>query len=152
VFERFTESARRGVVISQQEARTLAQEQIGPLHLLLGVLTAENSAARGVLAALGVEPDDVRRAVVATYGTGDTPEGHIPFAEEAKKALEHSLRESLGHGHVYISTEHIVLGLMTEDSPEVGDVLGSLGAQPQDVRDAVMARLSSKAGADPAEP
>ena len=151
MFERFTNSARRAVVISAQETRALAQEQIGPLHLLLGVLTAENGTAGGVLASLGFEPADVRRAVVAKYGTGDVPEGHIPFAAETKKALEHSLRESLGLDHTYIGTEHIVLGLI-DDSPEVGEVLAGLGAQPQAVRDAVMVRLGSATGAEPAEP
>jgi ATP-dependent Clp protease ATP-binding subunit ClpA len=152
VFERFTNTARRAVVISQQETRALAQEQIGPLHLLLGALTAENGTAGGVLASLGVEPEDVRRAVVATYGTGDVPEGHIPFASATKKALELSLRECLGLEQAYISTEHIALGLMTEESPEVGEVLAGLGAQPQAVRDALMVRLGSAAGAEPAEP
>ena len=152
MFERFTNSGRRAVVISQQEARALAQEQIGPLHLLLGVLTAENGTAGGVLGSLGVEPEDVRRVVVAKYGTCDVPEGHIPFAAETKKALEHSLRECLGLDHVYIGTEHVLLGLLTDDSPEVGEVLAGLGAQPQAVRDAIMARLGSAAGGEPAEP
>ena len=152
MFERFTNSARRAVVISQQEARALAQDQIGPLHLLLGVRTAETGAAGGVLASLGVEPEDVRRAVVAEYGTGDAPERHIPFAEETKKALEHSLRECMGRGHVYIGTEHIVLGLMTDDSPDVSEVLAGLGARPEAVREAVTARLASADGAEPAEP
>src|SRR5262245_11066792 len=115
---------RRAVVISQQEARSLSQVQIDPLHLFLGVLTAENGTAGDVLASLGVEPDNVRREVVAKYGTGDTPEGHIPFGDETKKAMENSLRESLGLEHTYIGTEHLLLGLMTDDSPEVGEVLG----------------------------
>ena len=152
MFERFTNSARRAVVLSQQETRGLAQEQIGPLNLLLGVLTAENGTAGGVLALLGVEPDDVRRAVVATYGTDDVPDGHIPFAAETKKALEHSLRECLALHHVYIGTEHILLALMSDHSPEVGEVLAGLGAQPQIVRDAVMVRLGSPAGVEPAVP
>ncbi|WNG94279.1 Clp protease N-terminal domain-containing protein [Mycobacterium sp. ITM-2016-00318] len=160
MFERFTDMGRRAVVISQQEARALAQKQIGPLHLLLGVLMAENGTAGPVLASLGVEPEGIRRAAVAKYGTDDVDdhelrrpgvadtEGHIPFAEETKKAMEHSLRESLGLDHTYIGTEHLVLGLLTDDSPEVGDVLAGLGAQPQAVRDAVLVRL----GGDPAEP
>lgn len=152
MFERFTNSARRPVVISQQETRALAQEQIGPLHLLLGVLTAENGTAGGVVASLGVEPEDVRRPVVAKYGTGDVPEGHIPFAAATKKAMEHSLRECLGLDHAYISTEHMMLGLMTDDSPEVGEVLATLGARPEAVRFEIMRRLGSTAGAEPAEP
>jgi ATP-dependent Clp protease ATP-binding subunit ClpA len=152
VFERFTNSGRRAIVISQQEARALGQQQIGPLHLLLGVLTAENGTARSVLASLDVGADDVRRAVAARYGTGEVPEEHIPFSEKAKTALEHALRESLGFGHVYIGTEHVLIGLLTDDSAEIGDVLAGLGAQPEAVRDAVLVRLGSAGGAEPAEP
>jgi ATP-dependent Clp protease ATP-binding subunit ClpA len=152
VFERFTNSARRAVVISQQEARALQQEQIGPLHLLVGVLASETGSAGGVLASLGVESEDVRRAVVAKYGTDDVPEGHIPFAAATKKALEYSLRESLHLHHTYISTEHIVLALITEDSQEVGEVLADLGARPEAVREAVAARLASADRTEPAEP
>lgn len=152
MFERFTNMGRRAVVISQHEARTLEQQEIGPLHLFLGVLTAEDGSAGPVLASLGVEPDDVRRAVVATYGTGDVPEGHIPFGADTKKAMEYSLRESKALDHTYIGTEHLLLGLLTDDSPEVGEMLAELGAQPEAVRDAVMARLGSAAGGEPTEP
>lgn len=152
MFERFTNMGRRAVVISQQEARALQQVQIGPLHLLLGVLTAERGTAGPVLVSLGVEPDDVRREVVATYGTGDVPEGHIPFAGDTKKAMENSLRESMSLGHTYIGTEHLLLGLLSDDAAEVGEVLAGLDAQPQAMRDAVMRRLGGAAGGEPAEP
>jgi ATP-dependent Clp protease ATP-binding subunit ClpA len=97
MFERFTASARRVVVLAHGEARTLKQNHVGPQHhLLLGVLMIENATAAAVFAALGVEPEAVRRAVLAKHGCGeDEPSGHIRFSDDGKKVFEHSLRESL---------------------------------------------------------
>jgi ATP-dependent Clp protease ATP-binding subunit ClpA len=153
MFERFTASARRVVVLSQCEARTLKQTRVGPLHLLLGLLTAEDGTAGRLLASLGVEPEDVRRESVARLGRGaDEPGGHIPFSPGAKKAFDHSLRESLGLDHSYIGTEHMLLGLIADPESDIGEVLDALGVRTDAVRDAVMVRLGSAAGVEPAEP
>src|SRR6476661_10841385 len=96
MFERFTNSGRRAVVLSQREAYTLKQDEIGPLHMLLGVLTAEEGVAGPVIRPLGVDPEGVRRQVVSRYGQlEESQEGHIPFSAAAKKAFEQALRESL---------------------------------------------------------
>lgn len=153
MFERFTASARTVVVLSQGEARTLKQDHIGPYHLLLGVLTAENATGGAVLASLGVEPEGVRRQVVAKYGQGETePSGHIPFSADGKKIFELSFRESLELGHNYIGTEHMVLGLISDPSGDTSAVLTELGVPTDAVRKAVLDRLGSAGGAEPTEP
>lgn len=153
MFERFTDSARRTIVLSQGEARALMHDHVGPSHLLLGVLTAEGATAATLLAPLGVDADAVRRQVVARHGTGDNePPGHIPFSDGCKKVLQDSLRESLALDHTYIGTEHILLGLVSGSSPDGVEILDALGVQGDTVREAVMTRLSSAAGAEPAEP
>jgi ATP-dependent Clp protease ATP-binding subunit ClpC len=151
MFERFTASARRVVVLSQDEARSLRHDHVGPLHLLLGVATTEDGTAGTVLASLEVTPEDIRRQAVSKYGRGESePEGHIQFSDEGKKVFENALRESMGLDHNYIGTEHMLLGLIADSW--AGDVLTRAGAQPDAVREAVMKRLSSAAGAEPAEP
>ncbi len=144
MFERFTASARRVIVLAQSEARRLNEDHVGPQHLLLGVLMAEHATARAVLAPLGVEPEGVRRGAVATAAVNaGVPQRHIPFSEDAKKVLEDSLRESLALGHTYIGTEHIVLGLL--DDPALDLDVGA-------VRAAIMRRLDSPDGSRPVEP
>ena len=153
MFERFTNTARRVVVLSQGETRSLQQDHVGPHHLLLGVLTAENATAGGVLAALGVDPAAVRDHAVATYGRvdGELP-GHIPFSDAAKKTLEHSLRESLALNHTYIGSEHSVLGMISDPSEDTASMRSAVGVDVGAAVDAIMARLGSPAGAEPAEP
>jgi ATP-dependent Clp protease ATP-binding subunit ClpC len=126
MFERFTVSARRAVVISQGEARALNDDHVRPVHLLLGVMTAEDSSAGSVLASVGVEPEAVRNHVIAAQGRGnDEPPGHIPFSDEGKKAFENSLRESLAMGHKHIATDHMLLGLTTDRSGEAAEILAA---------------------------
>ncbi len=153
MFERFTNSARRAVILSQREAYALKQDEIGTLHMLLGVLTADEGAAGPVITPLGVDPEGVRRQVISRYEQlEESREGYIPFSPAAKKAFEHALRESLALEHTYISTEHMTLGLIGESSGDVGETLNDLGVRADAVRDAVMARLGSSGGAEPAEP
>jgi ATP-dependent Clp protease ATP-binding subunit ClpA len=153
MFERFTASSRRAVVLSQGEARALKQDHVEPHHLFLGVLTADNATASVVLAVLGVESEGVRRHVVAHYGRGENaPSGHIPFSVESKKIFEYSLRESLALGHTYIGTEHLVLGLISDPAAGTDEVLTALGVRTDAVRKAVMVRLGSPGGAEPTEP
>jgi ATP-dependent Clp protease ATP-binding subunit ClpA len=153
VFERFTESARRAIVFSQGEARELGADQVHPHHLLLGVLTAENATAGAVLASLGVEPSAVRSDAVAKYprADGELP-GHIRFSDAVKKSLEYSLRESLALNHTYIGSEHIVLGMIRDPSEDTADMLRAVGLEDDAVCDAIMMRLGTPAGTEPAEP
>ena len=115
MFERFTDRARRVVVLAQEEARLLNHNYIGTEHILLGLIhEGEGVAARG-LESLGINLEAVRSQVVEIIGQGSqAPSGHIPFTPRAKKVLELSLREALQLGHNYIGTEHILLGLIRE--------------------------------------
>jgi hypothetical protein len=142
VFERFTDRARRVVVLAQEQARLLNHNFIGTEHLLLGLLQAEGVGAK-VLESLDVSQDVVRRKVTETVGQGgDTPTGHVPFTPRAKKVLELSLREAIGLGHNYIGTEHILLGLVREGEGVAATVLVSLGADLDRVRAHVIEALS----------
>jgi ATP-dependent Clp protease ATP-binding subunit ClpA len=117
VFERFTERARQVVVLAQEEARTLGHQYIGTEHILLGLLREEEGMAARVLQSLEITVERVRGQVVGIVGSGEeVTSGQIPFTQRAKKVLELALRESLSLGHNYIGTEHILLGLISEDA------------------------------------
>jgi ATP-dependent Clp protease ATP-binding subunit ClpC len=119
MFERFTDRARRVVVLAQDEARLLNHNYIGTEHILLGLIHENEGVGAKALEALGVTLDAVREQVRDIIGEGNqTPSGHIPFTPRAKKVLELSLREALQLGHNYIGTEHILLGLIHEPVPE----------------------------------
>ena len=147
MFERFTDQARRVVVLSQEEARLLNHDYIGTEHLLLGLINeGEGVAARG-LQSLAIRPDSVRSQVVETIGQGhQSPSGHIPFTPRAKKVLELSLREALQLGHNYIGTEHILLGLIREGDGVAARVLEKLGADLPKIRHTVLRFLSGGSG------
>jgi ATP-dependent Clp protease ATP-binding subunit ClpA len=116
VFERFTERARQVVVLAQEEARTLRHNYIGTEHILLGLLREEEGMAARVLESLGITVQRVRGQVVRIVGSGEeVTTGQIPFTLRAKKVLELALRESLSLGHNDIGTEHILLGLISEN-------------------------------------
>jgi ATP-dependent Clp protease ATP-binding subunit ClpC len=143
VFERFTDRARRSVVLAQEEARKLNHNYIGTEHILLGLLREEDGVAAKALASLGVSLEDVRRDVGEIVGRGsEVPRGHIPFTPRAKKVLELSLREALQLGHNYIGTEHILLGLIREGEGVAAQVLQKLGADLNRVRQTVVQLLS----------
>jgi ATP-dependent Clp protease ATP-binding subunit ClpC len=115
MFERFTNTARHVIVLSQEEARLQSHNYIGTEHILLGLLGEPESIAGQVLASFGLTLDGVRGEVVERVGRGKKPPaGHIPFTPRAKKTLELSLREALAIKHKYIGTEHILLGLIRE--------------------------------------
>jgi ATP-dependent Clp protease ATP-binding subunit ClpC len=143
VFERFTDRARRVVVLAQEEARLLNHNYIGTEHILLGLIhEGEGVAARG-LESLGISLESVRKQVVEIIGEGSqAPSGHIPFTPRAKKVLELSLREALQLGHNYIGTEHILLGLIREGEGVAAQVLQKLGAELHKVRQTVIQLLS----------
>jgi ATP-dependent Clp protease ATP-binding subunit ClpC len=135
VFERFTDRARRVVVLAQEEARMLNHNHIGTEHILLGLIREGAGVAARALEALGFSPDDLRREIEEIIGQGKSvPTGHIPFTPRAKKVLELSLREALQLGHNYIGTEHILLGLIAEGRGVGAQVLVRRGASLERVR------------------
>jgi ATP-dependent Clp protease ATP-binding subunit ClpC len=153
VFERFTDRARRVVVLAQEEARTLNHNYIGTEHLLLGLLAESDGVAAQALEAMDISLDGVREQVEDIIGHGGKPPGvHIPFTPRAKKVLELSLREALQLGHNYIGTEHILLGLIREGEGVAAQVLTKLGADLQRVRQQVIQLLSGYTGSEVIDP
>jgi len=148
MFERFTDRARRVVVLAQEEARLLGHNYIGTEHILLGLIHENEGVAAKVLERLGISLQAVREKVEAIIGEGDSgpPEGHIPFTPRAKKVLELSLREALQLGHNYIGTEHILLGLIREGEGVGAQVLVNLGADLSAVRQEVIYQLQGFRG------
>ncbi len=143
MFERFTEGARRVVVLAQEEARLLNHNYIGTEHLLLGLVHEGDGIGARALEALGISLDTVRGRVEEIIGQGVTaPSGQIPFTPRAKKVLELSLREALQFGHNYIGTEHILLGLIREGEGVAARVLTESGADAAGVRQAVIRLLA----------
>ncbi len=142
MFERFTDRARRVVTLSQEEARLLNHGHIGTEHILLGLLNEGEGIAAEALTSLGVELTGIRQEVVQVIGHGEgSPPEHIPFTPRAKKVLEHALRESIGLGHHYIGTEHMLLGLIRERDGVAAQVLVSRGLDLGTVRQRVVELL-----------
>ncbi len=147
VFERFTDRARRVVVLAQEEARMLNHNYIGTEHILLGLIHEGEGVAAKALESLGISLEAVRQQVEEIIGQGQqAPSGHIPFTPRAKKVLELSLREALQLGHNYIGTEHILLGLIREGEGVAAQVLVKLGADLNRVRQQVIQLLSGYSG------
>ncbi|MEU4763664.1 ATP-dependent Clp protease ATP-binding subunit [Actinosynnema sp. NPDC023794] len=153
MFERFTDRARRVVVLAQEEARMLNHNYIGTEHILLGLIHEGEGVAAKALESLGIALEGVRQQVEEIIGQGQqAPSGHIPFTPRAKKVLELSLREALQLGHNYIGTEHILLGLIREGEGVAAQVLVKLGADLNRVRQQVLQLLSGYSGGkEPAE-
>jgi len=147
VFERFTERARRVVVLAQEESRGLDHDHIGTEHLLLALIREEDGIAGQALGEAGITLDEARKQVEAVVGRGE-PEPkrrsgkrwprHVPFTARAKKTMELSLRESLGLGHNYIGTEHLLLGLLSLGEGVGSETLASLGADPAQLRESLL--------------
>ncbi|HET6662793.1 MAG TPA: Clp protease N-terminal domain-containing protein, partial [Acidimicrobiales bacterium] len=147
MFERFTDRARRVVVLAQEEARLLNHNYIGTEHILLGLIHEGEGVAAKALESLGISLEAVRQQVEEIIGQGgSSPSGHIPFTPRAKKVLELSLREALQLGHNYIGTEHILLGLIREGEGVAAQVLVKLGADLSRVRQQVIQLLSGYQG------
>src|SRR3990170_2505512 len=150
MFERFTDRARRVVVLAQEEARMLNHNYIGTEHILLGLIHEGEGVAAKALESLGISLDAVREQVQEIIGQGQqAPSGHIPFTPRAKKVLELSLREALQLGHNYIGTEHILLGLIREGEGVAAQVLTKMGADLNKVRQQVIQLLSGYQGKEP---
>src|SRR4026207_2181968 len=147
MFERFTDRARRVVVLAQEEARMLSHNYIGTEHILLGLIHEGEGVAAKALESLDISLEAVRAQVEEIIGQGQqAPSGHIPFTPRAKKVLELSLREALQLGHSYIGTEHILLGLIREGEGVAAQVLQKLGADLNRVRQQVIQLLSGYTG------
>src|ERR1700748_570628 len=149
MFERFTDRARRVVVLAQEEARMLNHNYIGTEHILLGLIREGEGVAAKVLESLGISLEAVRQQVEKIIGRGQqAPSGHIPFTPRAKKVLELSVREAQALGHDYIGTEHILLGLIREGSGVAAQVLVKLGADLNRTRQQVVQLLYGHRGED----
>jgi ATP-dependent Clp protease ATP-binding subunit ClpC len=147
LFEKFTDKARRVVVLAQEEAKLLNHNYIGTEHILLGLIHEGEGVAAKALEALGINLEQVREQVQEIIGQGQqAPSGHIPFTPRAKKVLELSLREALQLGHSYIGTEHLLLGLIREGEGVAAQVLTKLGADTNKVRQQVIQLLSGFQG------
>src|ERR1700722_4186040 len=151
MFERFTDRARRVVVLAQEEARMLNHNYIGTEHILLGLIHEGEGVAAKALESLGISLEAVRQQVEEIIGQGQqAPSGHIPFTPRAKKVLELSLREALQLGHNYIGTEHILLGLIRQGDGGAAQGLLKLGADLNRVRQQVIQLLHGYQGKEPA--
>ncbi|MGO1522949.1 MAG: ATP-dependent Clp protease ATP-binding subunit [Nesterenkonia sp.] len=149
MFERFTDRARRVVVLAQEEARMLNHNYIGTEHILLGLIHEGEGVAAKALESLEISLGGVREKVQEKIGPGqNAPSGHIPFTPRAKKVLELSLREALQLGHNYIGTEHILLGLIREGEGVAAQVLVEMNADLNKVRQQVIQLLSGYSGGD----
>jgi ATP-dependent Clp protease ATP-binding subunit ClpC len=146
MFERFTDRARRVVVLAQEEARLLNHNYIGTEHVLLGLIREADGVAAQALEALGISLEGVRARVEGIIGTGLGPieSSHVPFTPRAKKVLELSLREALQLHHNYIGTEHLLLGLIREGEGVAAQVLVQMGATLSAVRKRVLAQIGER--------
>jgi len=152
MFERFTERARRVVVLAQEESRLLSHNYIGTEHLLLGLLAEREGIAARALESLNVTLEAAREQVEEIIGPGQQqPHGHIPFTPRAKKILELSLREALNMSSEVIDTQHLLLGLVDEGDGVGAQILQRLGATAQPVREAVIRLVNAEPQAEAAE-
>jgi ATP-dependent Clp protease ATP-binding subunit ClpA len=143
MFERFTDRARRIVVLAQEEARLLNHSWIGTEHLLLGLIAEGEGVAAKALEAVGMTIENTRERVQMVSSPGSSsPSGHIPFTPDCKASLEIALREALTLGHNYIGTEHVLLGLIRRESATTTTIFGLLNVNPSEVRMAVLRMLA----------
>jgi ATP-dependent Clp protease ATP-binding subunit ClpA len=150
MFEKFSDRARRVVVLSQEEARLLNHDYIGTEHILLGLIHEGDGVAAKALESLGIGLEAVRHQVEEIIGQGGSPPGEqIPFTPRAKKVLELSLREAIQLGHNYIGTEHILLGLLREGEGVACQVLVKLGADLPKTRARVLQLMHEGGGERP---
>jgi ATP-dependent Clp protease ATP-binding subunit ClpC len=142
MFQRFTDRARRVVVLAQEEARTLGHYYVGSEHVLLGLVDEGSGVAAKALESLQISAETVRERVEEATGRGEhSPSGHIPFTPQTKKLLERALQESRALGHSYIGTEHILLSLFHQGDSVAARVLAGLGADFDGAREQVIRLL-----------
>jgi ATP-dependent Clp protease ATP-binding subunit ClpA len=151
MFERFTERARRVIILAQEEAKRLNHSAVGTEHILLGIVREGEGVASKVLESLNISPERVRAEIESAIGRGErTPHEEVTFTPRAKKVLELALDEARRLGHNYIGTEHLLLGLIGNQGATAGRVLDCLGLEREMVRDRVQ-QMVEVVGA-PAEP
>ncbi len=144
MFEKFTDKARRVLVLAQEEARNLEQPYVGTEHLLLGLIREGEGIAAQALQRLNVTYDEVISQVrEITDQEYPAAAGHIPFTPRAKRVLEGALRETLQLGQNYISTEHLLLGIVREGNGIAMQVLANMGVEDTQVREAVTELINS---------
>ena len=142
MFERFTERARKVVVLAQEEARHFNHNYIGTEHLLLGLLREDEGVAARALASLGVTLDEAREQLESIVGYGEEGSGaQAPSTPRSKRVLELALREALRLGHDYIGTEHLLLALMREGEGVANRILDNLDVGVEGVRREVLRML-----------
>jgi ATP-dependent Clp protease ATP-binding subunit ClpC len=147
MFERFTDRARRVMLLAEEEARRLNHDYIGTEHILLGLIREGEGVAAKTLGSLGISLQAVRGQVEEITGRGrQAPSGRIPYTPRAKKVLELSLREALQLGHKYIGTEHILLGVIRDGEGPAAQVLVNLGGDLNQVRQQVIQVLHGHQG------
>ena len=145
MFQRFTDRARRVVVLAEEEARLLRHNSVGTEHILLGLLHEGEGVAARALESLGINRESVRQQVEQLIGEGQqAPGGHILFAPRAKKVLELSLREAMALGHNYVGTEHILLAMLREGDGAAAQALTGLGIGHAQVRERVLSLLAGE--------
>jgi ATP-dependent Clp protease ATP-binding subunit ClpC len=146
MFERFTDRARRVVVLAQEEARMLNHDYVGTEHILLALICEGGGVAAQALESLGITEEAARQQVEEIVGPGQTgpQRGHLPLTPRAKKTLQLSMREAIALGHGYIGTEHILLGLIREDDGVAIRVLNGLSVDPNSVRQQVIRQVSAR--------
>lgn len=146
MFERFTDRARRIVVLAQEEARALNRDHVGTEHILIALIRETGGVAGQAMQSLGVTAEAARQQVQEITGPGRPAlkRGHLPFTPHGKRTLQRSLREAMALGHGYIGTEHILLGLVREGEGTAMQVLGSLGVEPNAVRQEVIRLVSAR--------
>ena len=149
MFERFTERARKVIVLAQEEAERLRHNFVGTEHLLLGLIAEDEGVAAQVLASLGVALGEAREQVESIVGYGGEAVMQKPFTPRSKKVLEFSLRESQQLRHYYIGTEHLLLGLVRESEGVAARVLSNLDVDPDRIRREVVRRLGAEPESDP---
>jgi len=150
MFERFTERARKVMVLAQEEARRFDHNYIGTEHILLGLVSEDEDVAARALSSLDVTLEGVRDQVESIVGYGEEGMGaQAPFTPRSKKVLELGLREAMQLGHNHIGTEHLLLGLVREGEGVAARVLSNLDVDPDNVRSEVLRRIGEEPDSDP---
>jgi ATP-dependent Clp protease ATP-binding subunit ClpC len=144
VFERFTDEARRVIVMAQDEAREMPHDYIGTEHVLLGLLRVDESVGFWALNDAGISLDSARRAVRRIVGSEEEPQSHIPFTERAKKALENAYRQTLERGDQAVGSGHLLLGLLQEPHGVAVEVINDHGVPLDTLRQRVTVRMSQR--------
>jgi ATP-dependent Clp protease ATP-binding subunit ClpC len=154
MFNRFTERARKIILLAKEEAKRFNHDYIGTEHILLGLIREGEGVAAAVLASLGLGPDRIRTEIekLVQPGPATIVSGDIPFTPKAKKVIELAMDEARNLGHNYIGTEHLLLGLVREGEGIAAQVLTGLGLDLDKIRMEVMNLLgSSVPGYNPAQ-